>query len=177
MCPLVVIVGSSGAGKSTICRRVIDEWRRRGLSAAGVVAGARAGSPAGRGLDVVDVATGQRLPLAEFDRATGGPVTGRWHFHQDTLAAGLAWCAAVRPDALFVVDEVGPLELEQGLGWAPVVPRLAAHPGPALVAVRTALATALLAALRPRAAIRVDVTSDTRDAAASAVAMALSLDT
>ena len=173
----MIIVGPSGAGKSTICRRVVDEWRRRGLPAAGVVAEAREGLPADRGLDVVDVATGQRLPLAEFERATGGPVTGRWHFHEETFAAGLAWCAVVRPDALFIVDEVGPLELEQGLGWAPIVPRVAIHQGPALIAVRPALAGVLLAALNPRAATRVDVTRDTRDAAASAVATALGLGT
>lgn len=133
-------------------------------------------APGTCGLDVVDVASGRRLPLAEFDRATGGPHTGRWHFHQDTFAAGLAWCETASHHALFVVDEIGPLELEQGCGWAPIIPRLAVHQGPLLVAVRPALADALLAALCPRAACRVDITPDTRDAAAAAVSVALGLD-
>ncbi|MDO8835650.1 MAG: nucleoside-triphosphatase [Vicinamibacterales bacterium] len=172
----VVIVGPSGAGKSTLCRRVVDEWRRRGLPGAGVMAELRHDTPDARGLDVVDVATGRRLPLAEFDRATGGPNTGRWHFRQDTFAAGLAWCETVSHDTLFVVDEVGPLELEQGLGWALLVPRVATHQGPALVAVRPALADVLLAALSPRLAFRVDLTPETRDAAVAAVRVALGLD-
>lgn len=172
----MVIVGPSGAGKSTLCRRVVDEWRRRGLPAAGVMAELRHDTARGRGLDVVNVATGRRLPLAEFDRATGGPNTGHWHFHQDSFAAGMAWCETISRDALFVMDEVGPLELDQGLGWAPIVPRLAAHQGPALVAVRPALADALLAALSPRPAFRVDITPETRDAAAAAVRVALGLD-
>ena len=172
MCPCVVIVGPSGAGKSTLCRRVVDEWRGRELPAAGVMAELRHDTPGLRGLDV---ATGRRLPLAEFDRATGGPNTGRWHFHQDSLAAGITWCETVPQHALFVVDEIGPLELDQGLGWAPIVPRLAAHQGPALVAVRPALADALLAALSPRPAFRVDITPETRDAAAAAVGVALGL--
>jgi nucleoside-triphosphatase THEP1 len=68
-------------------------------------------------LDVEDVSTGHRRPLAERFCATDGPTTESWHFHAD----GLAWGASVLCRAtlcdLLVIDELGPLELVQDKGW------------------------------------------------------------
>jgi nucleoside-triphosphatase THEP1 len=163
---VIVIVGPSGAGKSTLCGRLIHEAARRGIGVGGVVARTRLCDGLVDGLDVVNVATGERRPLAEFDRPTGGPVTGRWHFHEAAFADGLNWCRQVPPGALFVVDEIGPLELVQQRGWAPLVPVLAAHAGPVVVVVRPAFAEALIALLGGRTDIRIDVTPETRDRAA-----------
>jgi nucleoside-triphosphatase THEP1 len=144
---------------------VADVARRRGIGVGGVLAEARTADGLVTGLDAVDVATGNRVALAEYDRPTGGPVTGRWHFHPAAFEAGLAWCRAVQPHQLFIVDELGPLELVQGLGWAPLLPRLRAHDGPVIAVVRPSLVDAFTAAMGGRTITRVDVTLETRDVA------------
>ena len=163
--PLLVVTGVSGAGKSTLCRRVTDVLARRGLAAGGVSTVPRLAGERPGGLDALDLATGIRVPLAEWGAPTGGPSTGSWHFHTSAFDASLAWCRHVPADTLLVVDEFGPLELVRGEGWAPLVPVVRDHPGPALVVVRPALVEAFGAAVSPRQSIVVPVTPDTRDAA------------
>ncbi len=171
--PVIVVTGPSGAGKSTLCRRVAQAAVARGRAAAGVSTAPRTPDTRRTGLDVVNVATGERLPLAEWERPTGGPSTGGWHFHQSGLDAGLAWCTAVPPGALLLVDELGPLELRQGLGWAPLVLRLRDHDGPAIAVIRPALVETFVGAVRPRTTATVRVDSASRDAALAVVRDAL----
>lgn len=114
---IVVLTGESGNGKTTLCNRVVALARERGLSVAGLLTPPRFAGGRKVGLEVKDVATGRRCPLAERLVATDGPATDTWHFH----TAGLAWGADVLrrvPSCdLLVIDELGPLELERGAGW------------------------------------------------------------
>jgi len=162
--PFLLLTGPSGSGKSTLCRRVLDVARRRGIGVGGVVAEVRA-TDGVVGLDAVDVASGERVGLADFDRPTGGPVTGRWHFHPAAFETGLNWCRRVPAGDLLIVDEIGPLELAQGLGWAPVLPLVRAHAGPVIAVVRPSLVEAFASAMGERVTTRIDVTPDSRDMA------------
>jgi nucleoside-triphosphatase THEP1 len=162
--PLVIVTGPPGAGKSTVCRRVVELARTRGITAGGIVTVRRVEDRREAGLDVVDVATDERRPLAELDSVTGGPTTGRWHFHPAALAFGLAGCRRVPPEALLVIDELGPLELVQHDGWDPLVPLLHAHTGPLLVVVRPSLIAPFLVLAEGRNPDTVEVTHAERDA-------------
>jgi nucleoside-triphosphatase THEP1 len=163
LAPLVVVTGRSGVGKSTVCRRVVELARSRGITAGGCVTERRVHDCQGAGLDVVDVATDERRPFAELDRVTGGPSTGRWHFHPAAFVFGLAGCSRVPPEALLVIDELGPLELVQHEGWAPLVPLLRAHLGPVLVVVRPSLIAPFFSLVEGRNPDTVDVTPAERD--------------
>jgi len=114
---IVILSGKSGCGKTTLCAQVAALARARGLAVAGVLTPPRLVNGRKVGLDVIDLRTGQRRPLAEAVAATDGPATGSWHFH----AAGLAWGTLVlrraTPCDLLVVDELGPLGLLRGQGW------------------------------------------------------------
>lgn len=114
---IIILSGESGSGKTTLSSRVVALARERGLSVAGLLSPPRFGDGHKVGVEVEDVATGQRRPLAERLVVTDGPATATWHFH----AAGLAWGADVLrrvPSCdLFVIDELGPLELERDEGW------------------------------------------------------------
>jgi nucleoside-triphosphatase THEP1 len=122
---IVVLSGESGCGKTTLCTRVATLARARGLTVAGVLTPPRLTDGRKVGLDVEDIRSGLRRPLAEpcaepsrsSVGGTDGPATESWDFH----ANGLAWGAMVlhraTPCDLLVIDELGPLELVRSQGW------------------------------------------------------------
>lgn len=173
--PLLLVAGPSGAGKSTLCRGVAEAARARGVPFGGFVTERRIANRPLSGLDLVHVVTGDRRSLAEWDAPTGGPSTGRWFFHDAAFDAGRAWCLDVAPDALLIVDEVGPLELGQGAGWAPLFPGLDARPGALVIGVRPSLADALGTVLPTRPAETVFVDEGRRESALAAVVTRLGL--
>jgi nucleoside-triphosphatase THEP1 len=174
--PFVVLIGLSGAGKSTICRAVVARARERGRPVAGILTRPRTGGDPQRALDAEDASTGATLALAERGTVTGGPTVGPWHFHHQAFDAGLRWCEQAETGALLIVDEVGPLELRRQQGWAPLLPRLPVHQGPVLMVIRPALAGDIPRLSGDRTVLRVDVTADTRDSALARVLRELGLD-
>lgn len=113
----MILSGESGSGKTTICTRVVTLARARGLKVAGVLTPSRLAGGCKVGLDVEDIRTGQRRPLAERVGTTDGPATESWHFHIDGLAWGTMALRRATPCDLLVIDEMGPLELVQSQGW------------------------------------------------------------
>ena len=87
------------------------------------------------GFEAVDVGSGERWPLARTDQELGGPRVGPYSFDSAGLARALrvlrraatAGTGATNrrnsavPCDLLMVDEIGPLELEQGEGFAPIL--------------------------------------------------------
>jgi nucleoside-triphosphatase THEP1 len=141
-----LLTGPVGVGKTTVAERVVGLARRQGLLCGGLLAPAIMDA-CGRkaGIWGVDISGGERRMLARTDRDLGGPAVGPYSFD----AAALAWATGVVDSAigsfeLLVVDEIGKLELERGIGLAPILPRLAAGQAPrSLVLVRDYLLTKL----------------------------------
>jgi nucleoside-triphosphatase THEP1 len=139
---ILLLTGPIGVGKTTVAERITGLALRQGLTCGGLLAPAILDA-CGRkaGILGIDVASGERRPLARTDRDLGGPAIGPYSFD----AAALEWATAVVADALgacdlLLVDEIGKLELWQGLGLAPILPRLAAGEAQrALVIVRESL--------------------------------------
>ncbi len=137
---VVVLTAESGTGKTTVCGQVVALARARGLHVAGILTPPRMAGGCKVGLDVEEIATGQRRPLAECAGATDGPATRRWHFHADGLAWGALALSRSAPCDLLVIDEVGPLEIERGQGWTIAFDQLrAGRYRMALVVVRPSL--------------------------------------
>ncbi len=145
-----LLTGAVGVGKTTVARRVVDLARQQGLICGGLLAPAITGHCGRVGIWGVDVGTGERRTLARTDRDLGGPAIGPYSFD----AAALAWAvgvveAALNTCGLLIVDEIGKLELWQGIGLAPILPRLAAgEVNRALVVVRDSLLAELQGRLR-----------------------------
>lgn len=114
---VVILSGESGSGKTTVCVRVVALARVQGLDVAGVLTLPRLAGDCKVGLEVEDIRTGRRRPLAEHIGAADGPATEGWHFHTDGLAWGAMILRHAKPCDLLVIDELGPLELLRDEGW------------------------------------------------------------
>ncbi len=147
---LGLLVGEIGAGKTTAAGRVAGLVLRRGWTCGGLLAPAMHDACGQKiGIWGLDVAGGERRPLARTDRDLGGPAVGDYSFDGTALdwAVGVIESALGRCD-LLIVDEIGKLELWQGIGLAPILPRLAAGEAPcALIVVRASLLAELRATL------------------------------
>lgn len=146
---MAVLVAPSGAGKTTAALKVVDLVRARGRTCGGFASPARLGSQSEKvGIDVLDIQTGERRLLATAEGALAGHHIGPFSFD----SAGLDWGSEAFARGLkagcdlLIADELGPLELEQGEGFAPVIPLLAGgHCRRSLVVVRPRLVNQWLA--------------------------------
>jgi nucleoside-triphosphatase THEP1 len=115
---IIVLSGPPGSGKTIACRQLAILARQRGLDCAGLVCPARFHASRKVGIDVLDLRTGVNRPLAEADQLPAALRTGAYRFDAEAVAWGVAVLDAACPCDLLVVDEIGPLELERGQGWA-----------------------------------------------------------
>jgi nucleoside-triphosphatase THEP1 len=136
---VIVISGWRQVGKTTLLLSLRETALQAGLSVGGFLSLACFEAGTKTGIDLMDAATGTRLPLATFGGE--GPVrTGHYGFDPQALEHGLRCAEAGQGADVFFVDELGPLELKRGEGWAAVIPMLRARTyGVALVVVRPEL--------------------------------------
>ena len=125
-------------GKTAVCRRVAELARGLGYGPAGVLTPVlldEDGFPATR--HALMVSDGQQRLLARADGDLGGPSTRRYSFDADVLSwvIGKLRGAISQGCDLLIVDEIGPLELEQGRGLAPLLSDLSAQRLPPLLLV------------------------------------------
>jgi nucleoside-triphosphatase len=113
-----VISGWREVGKTTLCRRLVADARAAGWDVAGVLSHARFAARQKTGIEVEDLRRGERRLLAS--RQPGeihGFALGSWTFDDQVLEWGNQVIASAASCNLLVLDELGPLELEQSRGW------------------------------------------------------------
>jgi nucleoside-triphosphatase THEP1 len=113
----ILVTGESGCGKTNFCRRMADSARRSGLKVGGVLAPAVHRNGDRVGVDAVDLATQESVPIA---RAIAPVPWDRRPRNATLLREGLDLARAAleravrQPFDLIVIDEFGPLELAGG---------------------------------------------------------------
>lgn len=115
---IVVLTGGRGAGKTTTCRRRVEAARLADWDAGGVISPARFEGGGKTGIWAEDLRTGERRLLAS--RVSGeltGHRLGPWTFDLQALEWGNQVITAAPPCDLLVIDELGPLEFNQNMGW------------------------------------------------------------
>ncbi len=165
--PLLLLTGERRIGKSTVCSTLRDFVARRGLRCGGFLTRRDIDdSGATLGLSIEEAATGVCRRLAATREDLGGPRVGSFSMDAAMLALGVQVARsafAANLDLVFL-DEIGPLELVQGLGFAPAIPLVADYPRPAVIlVVRPALVEAAARQLTPRVARVEIVTRENRD--------------
>jgi len=116
---LTLFTGPRGAGKTHWCLALADYAHSRGLNLHGLISPAVMDGRQKVAIDLLDLASGKRRRLAHRKEAADGDIlTEDWRMVADTLQWGNALLKGIKSCDLFILDEVGPLEFEQGLGFA-----------------------------------------------------------
>jgi hydroxymethylpyrimidine pyrophosphatase-like HAD family hydrolase/nucleoside-triphosphatase THEP1 len=170
---IVLLSGDPGVGKTHTCLKVTEVLRHKSLRVAGLLSESRRLSSGRIVQTVLNLRTGERRRLAEYVGADegepiGSGVAGRfsWQFVSESVRWGrheLQRCASAGAD-LLVIDQIGPLELVAGSGWANAVDvLLAARFDMALVVVNPLVLEEMQVRIGGMGATSVDVNDATRD--------------
>lgn len=150
---MFLLTGEVGSGKTTVCQRVADGCRALDIPLVGLLSLPVTG-PQGQRLAIqaVDLATGVQKTLARLGEGEGTRL-GSYTFDPEVVRWAVAVVERVaEAPGLFLVDEIGPLELWLGEGLAPALPALrrrAEGGKPLLLVVRTGFIAPLLQAMAP----------------------------
>lgn len=116
--PLRIITGPSGSGKTTHCAAIAAAARQAGKLISGLLSPAVFDGDQKIAIDLVSVASGDRRRLAQRDALPSPAVrVGWWHMDPAVLRWANAQLRAVAPQDTLILDELGPLEFEQGEGF------------------------------------------------------------
>lgn len=114
---LTLVTGARDAGKSRWCMELAERARAAGLDLRGVVSPAVMQNGEKIGYDLLDLGSGERRRLAyRRGEAEGDLATTNWQMAADTLLWGNELLSGIQNPEIFILDEVGPLELENGVG-------------------------------------------------------------
>jgi molybdopterin-guanine dinucleotide biosynthesis protein A len=113
----ILLTGESGSGKTTWCSELVGLARDAGMAVGGVVSPGVYVGDHRVAIELWDVATDERRPLAAL-RTEPDPsaVTKRWEMVPEGLSWGNNRLRLDRLIDLLVVDELGPLEFSHGGG-------------------------------------------------------------
>lgn len=104
----IVVTGSIGVGKSTVCRKVIYICRGKGYVCGGVLTFKDTTG------DIIleDVSSGTKIIFASCQPEFTGLQVGKYYFNPDSVALGNNILEKQSGSPIFIIDEIGPLELE-----------------------------------------------------------------
>jgi len=142
MSQLVGIYGASGCGKTRFVEALIKHISDSGFSSRGVCSPAIFEEGVKTGIAAQLIPGGESRQLARLAQAGDIHVFGKWRMFPETMAWALDYLQAKSYSDLWVIDELGPYEVEQGLGWAAILPRLGNIPSKVtLITYRPSLQT------------------------------------
>ena len=119
---LYLLTAPSGAGKTTFCAALADQARAAGWDVAGLLSPPVFENGQKVGILAQNLRSGETRPLAQLSTfhpplSTFHFPLGQWLFSPSALAWGNDLLVSCLPADLFIVDELGPLELIRGEGW------------------------------------------------------------
>ncbi len=115
---LIFVTGPRGSGKTLWCMDLFACARARGLCVCGLISPAIFIQNKKIGIGLKDLRTGEQRRLAYLKGDKGGDVqTQDWELMAETLEWGNSVLERINPCDLLIIDEIGPFELEHGVGF------------------------------------------------------------
>ena len=136
---IIVLTGEKTSGKTSFLQGVIRSLHDRGETIGGLVQLGLWKKEERYGFDLLDIQTGQTVPLCRTDAPDAGIVAGPFKFYPEAVRSGnriLSGAISSRCSIL-VIDEIGKLEIS-GSGWASSLSTiLQLYTGMLLIIIRT----------------------------------------
>ncbi|MGA2503107.1 MAG: nucleoside-triphosphatase [Anaerolineales bacterium] len=138
---LILVTGKTGSGKTRWCMDLAEQAKAGGFNAVGLISPAVFDRDIKTGIDLVDVESGSKQRLAVRRGKSGeGQFTVGWDFNEEVLNWGNLILGQLETSQLLILDEMGPLELDQGVGLVNGIGLISARRyGLACVVVRPSL--------------------------------------
>jgi nucleoside-triphosphatase THEP1 len=136
-----VITGSQGSGKTTSLIKLTKHLKDEGLSVGGIIAHGFWNNNERTGFELENIQTGEKIILCQTNPAKGWAKFRRFYFNPEGFDFGNKVLDPANLDKteIIVIDEVGPLELEDK-GWAQAIKSLLKTTGkPVIFVVRESL--------------------------------------
>lgn len=119
---LYLLTAPSGAGKTAFCAALAEQARAAGWDVAGILCPPVFENGIKTGIRAQNLRTGETRLLAQLSTCNLQPAIfnlplGNWLFDPSVIAWGNELLDSCLPADLFIVDELGPLELLRGEGW------------------------------------------------------------
>jgi len=155
---VIVVTGTIGIGKTTVCRKLIEIVQNQGYTCSGILTD----KAADNSIIIADVQSGERETLASIDNSYHGPHTAKYFFNPRGIDFGIQAIDKGTSAAILLVDEIGQLEL-RGEGFTEV-PELikAGKIKQCVLVIRKELLPAFLPQL-PTTSLVFETTSDNRN--------------
>ena len=114
---LILVTGPSGSGKTRWCQALADKAFSLGIRVDGLVSPAVFEGDQKVGINLLDLGSGTQRRLASpRGKSSVGQITNDWHFDDEVLNWGNSLLEKVGDCQLFILDELGLLELQRGVG-------------------------------------------------------------
>jgi nucleoside-triphosphatase THEP1 len=122
---ILILTGPVGSGKTSFLRRLLTYLGSEGVAVAGFFGQRIFLDDELVGYDLINAANMRRHPFLRKGESTGGDdAIGPFRVDPDGQAAAHGILNASAPEALLIVDELGPLELEGKGHWPALAPLL-----------------------------------------------------
>ncbi len=163
----ILLTGQSGRGKTTACWKALPGLRSSGIRLAGFISPPLLDAEGRKtGIEMLDLATGEHHTFARVVGPDEDPDIGIYRLETDAIdwARGVLARALLSDMDLLVIDEIGPLELNRGAGFAFAIEPLSdpERIPNAIVIVREALANELAERIGRPDMVQVAVTEANR---------------
>ncbi len=115
---LLLVTGWRNTGKTTFCQFIIEAAKERNFKVSGLLSPGVFENYQKIRIEMEDLSSGEKRILANkgFDPESEFNLPN-WLFEKDNLAWGNTVFEKAVPTDLLIVDELGPIELEQNKGW------------------------------------------------------------
>ena len=115
---IILLSGESELGKTTLCLKLVDMLKAIPLVVNGVVCPPVYEGSTKTGIDILTLKSGEKRQLARINSGKNeGLFTRKWLFDETVMDWGNLELAKATPCDILIVDELGPLEFERGLGF------------------------------------------------------------